>query len=692
MRGFFRRHRSSKKGSGRETGVFNRMQMPDRQEELPKRQGALKPKPVGGVGNAQVIEELKRVQKQKSGAGQNQESGLFRRMEMPSGEVMIRKGQEESYPQLLERLKGMYRKKGEAYGDVIKSLEFLVRAMNEKFTREPETNLRRFEEMKLHYMDLLAACGTAMENGGSSRSTKQEKQAIILQIQNIAQNDLLRLDSACTDFCAMTPEEQESQSWKDVLSKVRTVRIVTEDLFHTDKEKEGVCSEVFRISNDNAKILHADQTEQELDRTYFFKEEDAFKFRSDEEELRSALEQARAEGKLINDEDYKNLQRWVENGTFPNLTREGCALYAQLKKALSVSAENHFRELVMKNAEKVMKRFPQLSQEEKKSVLNWASNVNLNYDSDLMSDSEIQNGIHGDVRFVCSMIYQLSENQSTAMKSTLNQAGIKQKPGASTINTTRRNVATSRVAALLGLQDLVARSETVEIHDKKSEQTIRGNLMESAKGNLDLKKYSDNLRKGKKSMPKLAGTVQRELMSLQVLDVLCGQVDRHVGNIMITIKQGAGQNTDVITGVSAFDNDAAFGMNLDVSTVKHRLKFDRRVYDPKTGDLVIPYMDAALAERILNLRPAVLGFALNGLLTDAEINMTIKRLQMMQNAIKKAKSLERARNVQPGQSRFRKNDEWNEETLERLRSADQTSSEENRNYVGTVLRNFEGCL
>lgn len=347
----------------------------------------------------------------------------------------------------------------------------------------------------------------------------------------------------------------------------------------------------------------------------------------------------------------------------------------------------------MKNVEKVMKRFPQLSQEEKESILKWAETVNSSADPDKISDSEMGwFGNQGNVRFVCSTIYHLSENQLTSMKETLNPAGIKKKPGASTINTTRRNVATSRVAALLGLQDLVARSETVEIFDKKSEQTIRGNMMESARGNLDLKKFGDDMKKGKRSMPKLGGTVQRELMSLQVLDVLCGQVDRHVGNIMITIKQGTGQNTDEITGVSAFDNDAAFGMNLDVSTVKHQLKHDRRVYDPKTGDLVIPYMDAALAERILNLRPAVLGFALNGLLTDAEINMTIKRLQMMQNAIKKAKASERACNVQPGQSRFRKNDEWNEETLERMRSIDQTSSVENRNYVGTVLRNLAASL
>ena len=227
-------------------------------------------------------------------------------------------------------------------------------------------------------------------------------------------------------------------------------------------------------------------------------------------------------------------------------------------------------------------------------------------------------------------------------------------------NTTRRNVATSRIAELLGLGNLVAKSQTVDILDKATGQTIRGNLMDQAKG-----KGYDDVHDAFADNRITSGLV-RDAANLQVLDMLCGQVDRHAGNMMyITEKQN---DVEVVTGIQGIDNDGAFGTNTDVVSAKDGFRKDQRVFDPKTFEMIIPYMDDEVAERIKNLDRGVVTYVLKDLLTDKEIQATLNRLDILKTGILKAQSDDE------GKKRFLKTEkEW---TIGRKDPKEKDSKEE----------------
>lgn len=201
-------------------------------------------------------------------------------------------------------------------------------------------------------------------------------------------------------------------------------------------------------------------------------------------------------------------------------------------------------------------------------------------------------------------------------------------------NMSRRNVATSRIAELLGLENLVAKSRTVDILDQATGQTIRGNLMDQAKG----KGYSDV--SAALAANKITSGFMRDLINLQVLDMLCGQADRHAGNMMYITEKRTTENKDeeeVVTGIQGIDNDGAFGTNTDVVSWNRKNRKDLRVVDPKTLEMTIPYMDDHLATRILELDRGVVSYVLKDLLTEEEIEATCKRLDILKAGIKKTR-------------------------------------------------------
>lgn len=89
------------------------------------------------------------------------------------------------------------------------------------------------------------------------------------------------------------------------------------------------------------------------------------------------------------------------------------------------------------------------------------------------------------------------------------------------VNMSRRNVATSRMASLLGLEELIAKSQTVDITDEATGRLIRGNLMDQAE-EIGYADAGEDMIKGK-----VTSSFLRDVTNLQVLDVLCGQLDRH---------------------------------------------------------------------------------------------------------------------------------------------------------------------
>ena len=116
-----------------------------------------------------------------------------------------------------------------------------------------------------------------------------------------------------------------------------------------------------------------------------------------------------------------------------------------------------------------------------------------------------------------------------------------------------RNSAMSSVAKLLGKSELIAKSVNMKFVDQKG-KVQEGTFMDYAEG-LDFggedeafRAVNDRPFEGKNSYKGL-----KQIADLQVLDYICGNVDRHGTNMVFL----ADENGDIV-GVKGIDNDSSF--------------------------------------------------------------------------------------------------------------------------------------
>ena len=207
----------------------------------------------------------------------------------------------------------------------------------------------------------------------------------------------------------------------------------------------------------------------------------------------------------------------------------------------------------------------------------------------------------------------------------------------------KRNVATSRMAKMLGLEGIVATSKlsTVEVNGK----TMTGIMMEEAKGPdaYDLIEASVN----KNEPIKYTSDSFRELLSLQVFDIICGQTDRHIKNYKVQFEEKEG--TRIFKSIKGIDNDMAFG-ELSYSEIKGSgLRGYAAIKNIEIdGNMAIPFMDHKLAMNIKALKPEILEYQMADLLSKKERKALISRIKGVQKIIDKQLAYEakcRSKNI-----------------------------------------------
>ena len=191
-----------------------------------------------------------------------------------------------------------------------------------------------------------------------------------------------------------------------------------------------------------------------------------------------------------------------------------------------------------------------------------------------------------------------------------------------------RNVATSRMAKLFGIEDMVAQSRTVVLtHEGKD---IVGNVMREAKG-----RPIDELREeaAKQNLVvEYSPNALRQLMILQMFDVLCGQIDRNHSNFLFEHEDKAGRR--VLTRLTAIDNDLAFGRMTFQNVLERPVERMPRLCDPQNHDrLLVPGVDAAFYQQLSVLNPQMLRYALADILSDGEIDALCERLEGLRKMI-----------------------------------------------------------
>ena len=551
-----------------------------------------------------IPEKVKTKKKQTAVGKQNQDAPMSNQGMLNAAHEEVPEMARTSLAQLYNNLKNSKRgglftgSNSRFYTAVMSDLSDINTNMQKSFTKDTVENQKMLINMEHMYQKLIKSCNDYIARDPSTKAGIHRKE-LVTQIQAQASSDLVALDAVRTEFCSLSPEEQSTKGWNDLLDQARTVRLSVKNFSALGKAEGGQASEVYKLNGSNTNVRNADGNVAALSDTYFFKNEDEI-----------------------------------------DMTKETCA---------------------GKVVENILKRYPKLSKKEKGIIRKWANTMKT--DISITDESivrklgdEVSSKLSSEGKEAVQSVVKVLKGTSTTLTNLVPalKLGDQEK-----INMSRRNVATSRVAALMGLGNLVANSQTAEIYDEASGQTFKGNLMEKAQGMSAAQFLKNEQKKGKenKSWTKtdikvnVTGGFQRDMCNLQVLDVICGQSDRHHNNFFVSTNE-AGE----LAGLQGIDNDGAFGLNEEVSSAKDANRHDRGIYDMDTGEMTIPYMDKNLAERILQIEPDMFRFALQDLLKKEEIEAVIKRLERTKDAILKTKQTE--------PNRLLKDDEWNDDTAQ----------------------------
>ncbi len=189
-------------------------------------------------------------------------------------------------------------------------------------------------------------------------------------------------------------------------------------------------------------------------------------------------------------------------------------------------------------------------------------------------------------------------------------------------NVPRRNAAMSAVADRLGMPELIARSKVMTIKTDGGDKS--GVFMEWGRGK-DLNSTYDKFKIDPEmtGKPKKFDTAKglKDAANLQVLDFICGNADRHCGNMLYQFEEIDGVPT--LTGLQGIDNDASFGE----ITAEHG-------QNKLAGPDWMRVMTRSAAETVLSLTEEQLRYSLYGLVDEAEIDYAWERTALLQEKIK----------------------------------------------------------
>ena len=233
------------------------------------------------------------------------------------------------------------------------------------------------------------------------------------------------------------------------------------------------------------------------------------------------------------------------------------------------------------------------------------------------------------------------------------RANEDKKVGELQINQQLAALATMKIAKLLDLSHLVVKTEYIKIKTTDSDEKF-GIIMDCAKG-IPFGKIK------KLGYKNITPSFQKDISNLMILDALCAQRDRSVGNFFTVISEKKS-----LVSVSGYDNELAFN---DYTDLKSKL-YCLPALISSDDMLVLPHMDKMLANKILNISDKDVCYCLKDLLNEDNINATLDRLHQIQNAIVKSVSKNPHFLIEPS--------EWDRKTID----------EELSSNYNTYLKNY----
>ena len=243
-------------------------------------------------------------------------------------------------------------------------------------------------------------------------------------------------------------------------------------------------------------------------------------------------------------------------------------------------------------------------------------------------------------------------------------------------NVDKRNTAMSTVANYLGLGNIIAGARPLEV--RIGNETKTGTFQQKAVGSDfgRLKADDDLLEIGRQyemnnyeavDSPELT----KQVSDLMALDYICGNTDRHMGNMLYQTEKLNGKVR--IKGIKGIDNDMSFG-----NRVTSLNSPSAKMVNPE--DMCI--MRRITAERILDLTTDRLDLLLKDMnFTKNELNSCHERLRNLQNKLKLDMGIQKEKGIKtvsPGRILVVDDEKFKDYPIESLGVND--PKKKNRNY------------
>ena len=181
----------------------------------------------------------------------------------------------------------------------------------------------------------------------------------------------------------------------------------------------------------------------------------------------------------------------------------------------------------------------------------------------------------------------------------------------------RKNAGMSTVAELLGIGGVVCHARPMKLKGPNGE-IVDGTFMAMAEGVDPMHPGRDGHFVDYNRLKDSDGRALESIADLQVLDYLCGNIDRHGYNLFYGANMENG-----FYGVQGIDNDSSFGLITDQKTKTRRMPM------PNTMGVI----SKTTADRVMKLSGAELAFSLRGLVEEEAIDAAAWRLAMLKQYI-----------------------------------------------------------
>ena len=454
---------------------------------------------------------------------------------------------------------------------------------------EKEFDVKDQEAIHNGFRDAILSCEKYISNRNPWTAEGKARLQMVKDFQKQLQTESIQFEDRMQELADESKQADQKQvakkkTWLDVLSKVRTEEIENgKNGYEVEIGGEG-SSKVYIIKKDGKKRFFKENEKMPSSSFYeYFKDEKKMLSKNNDEKS------IRRKGYLDIIHKAMIMKYTTESDAyhrFAGLTSNVDAFKEQLKKALSW--DKNFKKMI-----------GEINEE--------------------------------DSKYVFDVLIQGTRNM------TLSNMCIDKGMIDKGAEISKRNVATSRMAKMLGLENLVTKSSLVNL--KVNGKNMQGISMEEAQGEAfqEIREKAGEAKKWRTYTPDCF----RKLLNLQVFDIICGQVDRNAYNYLGKVTQTDDKTVVQVEDIKGIDNDASFG-NLTYKDVVKKGFGDLHalVSIESDGKLTAPYMDEELANSILKLDAKIIDYTMCDILSKNERNALIDRIEGLKKLINKTRAQE----------------------------------------------------